>query len=261
MSLIRSIRSGLVKYNRYLLGKKYMRIFAGVLKGYWWSTSVNYDYLTGTYEDPAVIDKFCSWMKPGTVFYDLGAHVGYYSILAAQTLTTGEVHSFEPVPANRELFMNHLRLNASLFNSDCIHLHALAVTAGDTEVEFTTDTGTEGNTYIKNSARFAAARSRMVMPAISVDQFVRAGNKAPAIMKIDVEGAELEVLKGALETIKDYRPFIMLATHDCHVPGIKDQCLQLLHSLDYVTRHTGYFNKGKAGLDDYIAIPGSTDVK
>ena len=49
---------------------------AGPLKGYLWSTASSYDYILGEYEDPATLKLFMSWLKPDSVFYDVGANVG-----------------------------------------------------------------------------------------------------------------------------------------------------------------------------------------
>ena len=46
----------------------------------------------------------------------------------------------------------------------------------------------------------------------------------------------------------------LLFDNDCHLPGVKDKCLQLLQQLGYRLQHTGSHNKQLAGLDDYIAV-------
>jgi len=61
-------------------------------------------------------------------------------------------------------------------------------------------------------------------------------------------------LLGAAATLKKYTPNLLLATHDCKVPGIKDKCVNYLEDMGYVLQHTGYLNKSKAGLDDFIAV-------
>jgi uncharacterized membrane-anchored protein len=88
----------------------------------------------------------------------------------------------------------------------------------------------------------------------SIDSLVKSGFRPPHVIKIDVEGAELDVLKGAAETLRTYKPHILLATHDGHLPGVKDACIALLASMGYTLQHTGFFNKHVAGHDDYIAI-------
>ena len=226
-----------------------MPVFEGPLKGFLWSTHSSYDYLTGGYEDPAVMQTFFSWLRPASVFYDLGANVGYYAFLASQRIETGRIYSFEPIPRNIEIFSKHLELNKGKIRNDIISLEPLAVSDSEKEVVFSNDPSeVEGNTYVKDRAQGIKVKS------YSIDGLVKKGFMLPDIIKIDVEGAEYDVLKGAIDTLRSARPNILLATHDCHLPGVKDKCIAFLESLGYTLQHTGHFNKHVPGLDDYIAI-------
>ena len=80
------------------------------------------------------------------------------------------------------------------------------------------------------------------------------GYPAPNVIKIDIEGAEYDALIGATNTLIKYKPNLLLATHNCKVPGVKEKCLAYLKELGYTLEHTGYQNRAIAGLDDYIAI-------
>lgn len=255
MSLKKLLHFSLIKFNRYILGKQFMPIFSGPLKGFIWSTSSNYDYLTGEYEDPDVLQAFFSWLQPDSVFYDLGANVGYYAFLAEQRITSGMIYSFEPIPRNIEMFNKHIALNKDKIKTERISLHPFAISDSEKEVLFSNDdSAIEGNTYVKDTSRFRNAGNIMKIKSYSIDGLVEKGFKPPDVIKIDVEGAEYDVLKGAINTLRSRKPNILLATHDCHLPGVKDKCIELLQSLGYNLQHTGYFNKHVAGHDDYIAI-------
>src|SRR5688572_26425846 len=97
------IKRWVIRICRYVLRKKFLPVMAGQLKGYLWSTSSSYDYILGTYEEPATLEKFLSWLKPGTVFYDIGANVGYHSLIANSMIQTGSVYAFEPMPYVRSI--------------------------------------------------------------------------------------------------------------------------------------------------------------
>jgi len=254
MSKNKFLHFNFIKFNRYILGKKYMPVISSPLKGFLWSTATNYDYLTGTYEDPIVIETFLSWLQPHSVLYDLGAHVGYYSFLAQQKITKGIIYSFEPSPVNLEIFADHLALNKSRISEGVINIQPYAVSDKEKEVIFSdTKISVEGNSYMKDKSGLKPAEMIRIK-SFSIDALVANGFLKPDVLKIDVEGAELEVLNGAVNTLRSCKPNILLATHDSHLPGIKNKCLELLGSLGYQVKHTGGYNKNLAGHDDFIAI-------
>jgi FkbM family methyltransferase len=249
------IKRWYIKICRYLFRKKYLPVMDGPLEGYLWSTSCSYEYILGNYEYPGTLKTFLSWLKPGSVFYDLGANAGYYALMANRLIDSGKIYSFEPLPAARELFEKHTEINKELITKDNITLLPFAISDTEREIEFSNNTGHgEGNTYINTSGVFTGAGQRITVQCYSIDGLMDKGYAGPDIIKIDVEGAEFDVLKGAIDTLKRYKPNILLATHDCHLPGVKENCLEFLRQLGYELKHTGQHNKQLDGLDDYIAI-------
>lgn len=228
---------------------------AGPLKGYQWTTRSSYEYLLGNYEDPQVMDSFCYWLQPGSVFYDLGANIGFYSLVANKIISTGKIYSFEPSPMSRRIFEQHIALNKKLMLHDSIRILPFAIADRKKEVRFSNDSNNlDGNTYISSPAVDTNTKTAITVNCYAIDDLLAEGYEKPGIIKIDVEGAELEVLKGAVNTLQQYKPFILLATHDCRLPGVKDACVKFLTGLGYTVQHTGGYNKQLAGLDDYIAI-------
>ncbi len=237
-----------------------MKVMEGPLKGYLWSTGSNYAYLLGNYEDPATLSEFISWLQPDTIFYDLGGNIGFYALLANRYITTGKIYSFEPMPASRLVFEKHLLLNRSQIQYHNIRLLPLVISDREKEVAFSNDAGQmEGNTYITTSPYFKKAVNTIRVKSHSIDELVGLGYDPPHVIKIDVEGAEYDVLQGSVNTLKRFRPRILLATHQCHLPGVREDCVRFLESLGYVLQHTGRHNKMVLGLDDYVAVPGGVE--
>ena len=249
-----------IKICRYLLGKKFMKVMEGPLKGYLWTTASSYAYLLGNYEDPATLGEFIGWLQADTVFYDLGGNIGFYALLANRYITTGKIYSFEPMPASRMIFEKHLAINRAQIQYHNIRLLPLVISDREKELAFSNETWQmEGNTYITTSPNFKKATHTISVKCHSIDELVRLGYDPPDVMKIDVEGAEYDVLQGSVDTLKRYRPRILLATHECHLPGVRENCVRFLESLGYVLQHTGKHNKRMEGLDDYVAIPGGVE--
>lgn len=257
MTIKKRILFTYIQIIRYILKRKYIKIFGKTLNGYTWSTRYNYEYITGDYEEKDTLDRFCSWLREDSVFYDLGANVGYYSFIANQIISKGKIYSFEPMPPNIDTFNAHLRLNKKKLFNQSISLMPFAVSDKEKEVVFSSsDMSTEGNTYVNSDLHSDSAKNLLVK-CYSVDGLMEQGYAKPDIIKIDVEGAEFDVLRGAEQTIAKYHPKIMLATHDCHIQGVQKLCVDFLQQLGYKLELLSNENKIMAGLDDYIAIHSS----
>lgn len=242
-----------IKLCRYLFKQKYLSIMSGPLKGYQWPTDRSYEYIIANNEPPAVMNEFCSWFTPATVFYDVGSNIGYYSFIANTLITTGKIYAFEPTTFNNDVFKKLLVLNKKQIQENHIELLEFAIADTEKEVEFSYDkVFAEGNTYVLDAANYTGKKIKVA--CYSIDTLLQMGYAAPDVMKIDIEGAEYDALMGAVNTLKKYTPHLLLATHNCKVPGIKEKCITFLEELGYVLEHTGYHNKAKAGLDDYIAV-------
>jgi FkbM family methyltransferase len=193
------IQFWVIRVNRYLFKRKFIKVFAGPLKGYYWSIFSNYDYITGTYEDEATFDEIISWLKPDSVFYDIGANIGYYSFIANTKISTGKIYAFEPVQENIEMFNTHLILNRSKIAHQNIVLLPYAISDREQDVSFSNNKNMiEGNTYVNSLVQNDPGR--FTVKSFSVDALVAQGYEAPAVLKIDVEGAEFDVLFGASDT-------------------------------------------------------------
>jgi FkbM family methyltransferase len=254
MDILNLTQNWYIKINRYIFKRKFLKIFAGPLKGYKWNTSSNYDYITGRYEDGETQQEISEWFKPESVFYDLGANVGYYSFFANQFISSGVIYAFEPIPVNAAIFQSHLKLNSKKIKNQNIQLLPFAVSDKEQTVIFTNNSNlAEGNTYVKSSLH-GTPSGTLEVKSYSIDSLVENGYRIPDIIKIDVEGAEYDVLLGAVKTLEQYKPKLLLATHDCHVPGIKDRCVQFLETRGYVLTHLDSSAKIISGLNDYLAV-------
>jgi FkbM family methyltransferase len=209
-----------------------MRIRQGPLKGRRWiAGSHTHGCWLGSYE----LDKqqlFTRHCKAGMVVLDIGANVGFYTLLASHLVgPTGQVVAFEPVPRNLHYLREHVRINA--LSNTRVYPVAVGETAG--EITFDDSTG--------SATGRISAQGRLKVPLVTVDDLVGKGEVPPPdLMKIDVEGAEAMVLKGAARTIataaaRGRRPIIFLATHG---PAVHAECLTLLRGLGYSVAPTDH---------------------
>jgi FkbM family methyltransferase len=164
-------------------------------------------YLEGNYELEVqkLIERFCG---PGVTFFDVGGNLGYYSMLA--TRCGARAIAFEPDTANAENFLMHTRLNGL---EDRVHLERAAVFSHTGTLSLIPAGGARphGNAHV--SATDSSAEGTISVRCTTLDDFV-ASRSGPALIKIDVEGAESEVLKGAPHTFEAMRPLLICEVHD-----------------------------------------------
>jgi FkbM family methyltransferase len=229
-----------------------MRILGGPLKGLKWLTQTNYKFLIGNYEPPTVssIKKFVSGV-PDLIFFDIGANVGYFSFVVTRLNHNSKVYSFDPLPDNVKIFDEHLRIN----RSENIELLPIAISNMDGEVNFTIGENLAANTYMNSDNPELFDSHRICVEARSIDSFVKErGITCIHVLKIDVEGAEFDVLVGAAESIIRFKPIILLATHEPFVAGVEGKCLDiLLNKFGYRCSEDDYYEKTN-GLKDFICV-------
>lgn len=199
-----------------------VRIVQGPLRGMRWIVgSGNHGYWLGTYE----LDKqklFYSSLKEGDVAYDLGANVGYYSLLASRAVgTTGRVVCFEPSLRNIGYIRRHLQVN-SISNCDVIEA---AVSSSDGIAFFDQGPDSFQGHLAKECESTASVKT------VRLDSLVSSGQlQPPTVVKFDIEGEEYEALLGARSTLERFSPIIFLATHG---PDVHKRCCDFLSNLGY----------------------------
>ena len=154
-------------------------------------------------------------IKPGDVVIDAGASFGLYT-LPAILMGAQKVYAFEPHPQFYNSFRNNLELNNIV---DKCELYQLGLANQEAELQFNLDDLTcfTGN---PNSSIKVARLDKVVEEMIKIDRL--------DFIKIDVEGAELDVLEGAVNTINKFHPKLLIETHDSIKPHITDGVLEFL---------------------------------
>ena len=148
-------------------------------------------------------------VKPGMVFYDIGAHIGIHSLYASKLLgDKGSVFSFEPWPENFAELQNNAGINKKGASITPVNM-ALARQPGPVPME---EGRSDGTHHLAPSATPAANGHLVKVQATTLDDFART-HPAPDVMKIDVEGFELDVLEGGAKTLAKVHPSIILEHH------------------------------------------------
>jgi len=194
----------------------------------------------GTY-DIAVLDwcaREFAQRAARPVAWDIGAHFGYASLCFARMVgSEGMVHSFEPNPANLERLQANLRLNSEVAERITVHPYALAAAEGSARFGCSEDVdGSRSSgahivgTQLPLPAAAYSGFHEIEVNVSSVDELLARGEAVPHLMKIDVEGAEASVLKGAYSCLKQHSPALAIEVH--HVSAMLD-CCRILFGLGY----------------------------
>jgi FkbM family methyltransferase len=148
-----------------------------------------------------------SFARPGTTAIDVGANVGIYSlVMAAAVGSEGCVFSIEPDPANAVRLKANLALNA-IHNTTVVQA-AAAETEGPITLQLSDDPAYHSLFAPKQARRIVGAEA---VSGLRIDRIWKeAGTPTVSIMKVDVEGAELTVLKGSRELLKINHPTLLL---------------------------------------------------
>jgi len=198
-----------------------MPILQGPIKGYKWVVgSHTHGCWLGSYE----LEKqklFYQMVPVGGVVFDIGAHVGFYTLLSVEKVgSRGKVVSFEPLPRNLEILKKHLKMN-----------HC------DTRVTLIEDAVAKknGSKFFEVSPLSAGGHLNdnegLKIQTVSLDElFFNELVPQPDLIKMDIEGGEFDALLGANKLLSDHHPVIFLATHSCE---IHRNCCKYLISIGY----------------------------
>ena len=168
-------------------------------------------YIKGVHE-PETELPLLELAKDAKCFVDIGANVGYFSMMLSQVYGSLEVHCFEPMPNN----IQALKLNKAT-NNNGIHIHEICLSNENSEVEFAIPPEGEcGWGRIAQGELVKNFDTRIKVAARTLDQLINENtfNTLPDLIKIDVEGNELKVLQGAIELLTNHSPTICIEINE-----------------------------------------------
>lgn len=178
-----------------------MPVLQGPVRGMRWIVGAqNHGMWLGSYEAEKQL-AISRMLRTGQAFYDIGANAGFFTLLGAKRVgSSGRVIAVEPLPRNIEVLGKHLRVN-DISNVDVVG-KAISDFIG------TARFSVEGHSTSKISAEGDAT-----VQVTTLDALVEAVGRPPDLVKVDIEGAEIGLLRGAKKVLEEYRPVIFLAVH------------------------------------------------
>jgi FkbM family methyltransferase len=164
--------------------------------------------------ESSVQEAMVRHLGSGGVFYDIGANLGFFSMLGAHLagLEEGHVYAFEAAPENAEAIAANARLNG--IDSITIIAKAVSSHAGRGRLQVVDD---QSWSKLEDYGEHPNTEQVIEVELVAIDDVLARGElRPPTLVKIDVEGAEIAVLRGMRETIERHRPAIICELHGTH---------------------------------------------
>ncbi len=208
--------------------------------------------IDGPYEK-ASVDLIRSTLKKGCVCLDIGANIGYWSLVLARVVSkTGKVFSFEPDSDNFKLLTKNIEVNGY----KNVVLTQKAVYSKTTVIDFyiKADFGVDQRVYDPGDGR-----KSVKIEAVSIDDFcVKNGIEKVDFIKMDIQGAEAMALKGMRKLVKKSRNLAMLvefwptSLKNCGSSG--EDFLKLLDNMGFKVQIMDGGDNPFVDLNDYVAL-------
>jgi FkbM family methyltransferase len=225
---------------RFVVGGDCFVRFRGTELGLWVDGYKNLHYVAHPLEAhergaQAVVEQLFR-TKQFHVAWDIGANVGFWSVFFHKVATAPcAIVAYEPDEGN----LTYLRRNITANRIPQCTVRGIALSGRVGKADFYSDsvTGFSGSLnqdydYVERT--YHAQRSRVLVQVSTMDDEIRTGTPPPGFMKIDVEGHELSVLQGGLETIRQHCPIILLELHRDH-----EACAEFLRFIGYAILDLG----------------------
>jgi FkbM family methyltransferase len=212
--------------------KVWARVEAGPAQGLWLELNprTGQNYLRGDAELP-VQKILAERLRPGMVFYDLGANIGLFTLLAARLVgDSGKVFSFEPDPENAA----RLRRNIQRNRFANVTVVEKGIWSASTKLNFLKSGADSPDHGIGKFSTTENGAGGTLTECVSLDDFTRdAGATPPDALKCDVEGAEVEALCGGAKLFQSRHPWIVC---EMHSDANRRAAIELLENFGYAVR-------------------------
>jgi FkbM family methyltransferase len=198
-------------------------ILKGPLKGCWWATgsapgpSKGLSVLANQSE-PRQLARGAQWARQSAVCLDIGAHAGLYSLLFGRLCET--VYAFEPLPANIALLQRTLALNG--LHQVNVLPWAMGGKSGILRFE----------PHSISSRGALSSKGTLPVYCVTLPEFLKQESIRPDLIKVDIEGAEVDWMETGFEVLRDMKPRLLLSTHG---ESLRSRCLELAKEAGYAS--------------------------
>ena len=188
----------------------------------------------GIYEKEG-LETLLQYVSNKSIVFDVGANIGYFACFAASYCRQGYIYAFELGLENVNILTKNIHLN-KLKNVTVEHC-AVSDTTGNSLVQ----DSAVGNAVLKIINSTSSSDDLISVKSVSLDEYCRLNDVTPDFIKIDVEGAEMKVLKG-MKDILTSKVNILVEIHETdlkYFDSSKDEVLDYIRSFGFELRIIG----------------------
>lgn len=205
-----------------------------------------------------LVDFLLKNVKTNSVFFDIGSHSGYFSLLAAHIANKGQVYSFDPQPKS----CNLLKYSISLNHINNIKVNQVCVGNRDGFVNFFISSQTDASSIMRTPYQGRVKSTKCKITRL--DSYCKKNNiKKINFIKIDTEGAEKAILFSSKDLLKKYRPVLIVefandaaSTFNFHPNELYDYLKDLGYNMYNFKRNKLYImNKKRYYAENVFCIP------
>ncbi|HET7098886.1 MAG TPA: FkbM family methyltransferase [Patescibacteria group bacterium] len=214
--------------------KKAKTFWGQSMEGIITDPNFSFIYLFG-FSDEGLTQMIMKYLKTGMTFVDIGAHIGYETLLSSKIVgSEGKVFSFEPTPNTYNLLYKNTReLKNVVINNMAVWSKNSILKLFDFGLSYS-----GLNSFFKPRVSKKISQSlkpeSISVPAISIDDYAKLYSVKPDFIKIDAESAEYDIIVGMTKTITDLKPIIVLEIGDVSEEfGKTKKCVKYLKNFGY----------------------------
>ncbi|MFH1404360.1 MAG: FkbM family methyltransferase [Candidatus Altiarchaeota archaeon] len=165
------------------------------------------------YNDVGLTHMILDYLKSGMTFLDVGAHFGFYTLLASRMVGDGgHVHSFEPTPSSFEILESNVKDHSNVVALNlALYSHTGKLSFKDYGITYS---AFNSHYYPRVLYNPPPPVTEYEVQAVRLDEYLCEKAIRPDFIKIDAESSEYDILKGGCDTIEEHRPIITLETGD-----------------------------------------------
>lgn len=204
------------------------------IEGIMTDPNFSFIYLFG-FSDECLTQMIMKYLKPGMTFMDIGAHIGYETLLSSKIVgSEGKVFSFEPTPSTYNLlYKNTRQLKNVIINNMAVWSKSSMLKLFDFGLSYS-GLNSFFKPRVSKKISLGLKPESINVPAVSIDEYSDLYNIKPDFVKIDAESAEYDILVGMVKKVLPLKPIIIIEIGD--IPsevGKTKKCIKFLKNFGY----------------------------